>query len=155
MTASPPSTSSTTFGFGKNWRSFLHTLTPDAVRRAAADLQNWLGPTGIQGKSVIDIGCGSGVHSLCYHELGAAQVVSIDVDRDSVEATRSLWQRAGCPTNWTVLDGSALDRPFLTSLGTFDVVYSWGVLHHTGAMWLAIDNVADLVKPNGVLWLAL
>ena len=44
---------------------------------------------------------------------------------------------------------------FLKSLGNFDVVYSWGVLHHTGNMWKALENVASLVSANGILCIAL
>ena len=73
------------------------------------------------------------IHSLCFHKLGARRVVSIDVDRNSVEATRSLHASAGRPWNWEVHEGSILDERFIGGLGTFDTVYSWGVLHHTAA----------------------
>jgi 2-polyprenyl-6-hydroxyphenyl methylase/3-demethylubiquinone-9 3-methyltransferase len=149
------STESTTFAFGKNWQSFLETLSPDAVDGARRDIEDWLGSRGIRNRTVVDVGCGSGIHSLCFHMLGAARVVSLDVDVQSVSATRSLWERAGGPANWQVLHGSALDKPFLASLGTFDIVYSWGVLHHTGSMWQAVSNVAGLVADAGVFWLAL
>jgi 2-polyprenyl-6-hydroxyphenyl methylase/3-demethylubiquinone-9 3-methyltransferase len=41
------------------------------------------------------------------------------------------------------------------SLGQFDVVYSWGVLHHTGALWSALDSVAGLVAPGGLLYISI
>ena len=41
------------------------------------------------------------------------------------------------------------------SLGHFDVVYSWGVLHHTGAMWQAMENVLTPLSPGGTLCIAI
>jgi hypothetical protein len=57
--------------------------------------------------------------------------------------------------NWQVRQGSVLDENFLKSLGYFDIVYSWGVLHHTGNMWKALENVAPMVKANGILCIAI
>ena len=145
----------TTFAFGKNWQSFLKTVSPDAIESARADILNWLDRERIADKTLVDIGCGSGIHSLCFHMLGARHLVSLDVDVHSVAATRSLWEKADRPANWEVRHGSILDRAFVDSLGTFDVVYSWGVLHHTGAMWQAIANASAVVKEGGLFWLAL
>ena len=52
-------------------------------------------------------------------------------------------------------EGSVLDRQFLETLGTWDIVYSWGVLHHTGQMRAAFGNIAPLVQPGGQLLLAI
>ena len=109
----------------------------------------------VAGRTVLDIGCGSGLHSFCYHMFGAGKVISFDVDEKSVEATRCLRQKAGEPANWTVSHGSILDDGFLQTLEPCDIVYSWGVLHHTGAMWEAVDRACGLVKPGGLLWIAL
>ena len=147
--------SSLAFPFGENWQSFLTSISDDAIDIARKDIENWLGGTSVVARTVIDVGCGSGIHSLCFHKLGARRVVSIDVDRNSVEATRSLHASAGHPWNWEVHEGSILDERFIGGLGTFDTVYSWGVLHHTGSMWKAIAAAADLATTGGELWVAL
>ena len=144
-----------TFSFGKNWRSFVDTVSEDTVARARRDIEEWLGVETVAGKTVLDIGSGSGIHSLCYFLLGAKEIVSFDLDPFSVESTRLLWQRAGGPSNWHVTQGSILDPDFVAGLAKHDIVYSWGVLHHTGAMWKALDVAASLVKDGGRFWIAI
>lgn len=148
-----------TFSFGANWQAYLKAnLSPETVRAARDDIVDWLGEETVRGRTVVDIGSGSGIHSLAFHQLGARELVSFDYDPNSVAATRSLWEQAGCPSNWRVLHGSVLDADFVRCLradGGFDIVYSWGVLHHTGAMWRAVDLSATLVKPEGYYWIAL
>jgi SAM-dependent methyltransferase len=144
-----------TFSFGKNWRSYVDTITENSIRRAMDDIEAWLEREAIAGKTVLDIGCGSGIHSLCFYELGAKAILSLDVDPYSVEATRVLWEKAGRPEHWKVLQGSILNPDFVSTLGQHEIVYSWGVLHHTGAMWDAIGNAASLVKPGGKFWIAI
>jgi 2-polyprenyl-6-hydroxyphenyl methylase/3-demethylubiquinone-9 3-methyltransferase len=143
------------FEFGRNWARFLQTLTPDRIRRSEAALQAMLGRLSLTGHSFLDLGSGSGLSSLAARNLGAV-VVSVDYDPESVACTAELKRRfySGDP-HWRVLQGSALDRPFLQSLGQFDIVYSWGVLHHTGAMWRALEYVTDSVRPGGTLFVAI
>lgn len=143
------------FSFGENWQSFLRQADSEAFAAARSDIERWLGDGWLKGKRVLDIGSGSGIHSFCMLELGASAVVSIDIDPASVAATSSLHQRAGSPANWTVTHGSVLDAGFMAGLGTFDLVYAWGVLHHTGAMWQALERAAGCVGDGGLLWLAL
>jgi SAM-dependent methyltransferase len=92
---------------------------------------------------------------LAARRLGA-RVHSFDYDSRSVECTSELRRRYyGDDPDWHVEKGSILDDRYIRSLGTFDVVYAWGVLHHTGAMWEAMANVSDLVAPAGKLFLAI
>ncbi len=136
------------FGFGRNWRRYVSTyLDADRERVAAESLHDLVG--NLDQKSFLDIGCGSGLFSMCAYRAGAVDVVSIDVDPDAVTATRELQARAGAPTNWRVLHQSILAPDILAELEPADVVYSWGVLHHTGDMYTAIRNAAALVKPGG------
>ena len=144
-----------TFSFGENWKNFLSSVGEAEIQKAVEDIKIWLGETEVNGKRVIDIGCGSGIHSSVFYSMGAGELISFDYDNNSVEATRQVWQNAKCPSNWKVVQGSVLDKNYLNSLGRFDVVYSWGVLHHTGEMWKAIENSIDLLNDNGTYLIAI
>jgi 2-polyprenyl-6-hydroxyphenyl methylase/3-demethylubiquinone-9 3-methyltransferase len=144
-----------TFSFGENWKNYIQTIDEDDISSANNNILDWISLDDIKDKDIIDIGCGSGLHSFCFHGNGARKLVSIDVDPNSVVATSTLKSRAGSPSNWDVYVGSILDKELLASLEQFDIVYSWGVLHHTGEMWKAIENAAHLVKPGGIFWISL
>lgn len=133
----------------------METVRQEDVDGARRDIEHWLGADRVRGKTVIDVGCGSGIHSLAFQLLGAEMIHSFDADQYSVEATKVLWAGARKPEKWTIAQGSILDKEYVASLGQYDIVYSWGVLHHTGAMWQAVENACRLVKPGGVLWIAL
>jgi len=143
------------FEFGKNWKAFLKKLNKERIEQAENSLKIMLGVKNLVGKTFVDVGSGSGLFSLAAKNLGAS-VVSFDFDKSSVWCTKELKNRFyKTNTDWKIIHGSILDKKFLVSLGKFDYVYSWGVLHHTGNMWNALDNVIDLVKQEGVLFLAL
>ncbi len=145
---------SETFRFGRNWQRYLSThLDPDREQIAAESLAALVGD--LHERTFLDVGCGSGLFSLCAHRAGARAVVSFDVDSESVEATRLLYRRAGSPESWRILHGSILDSKFIEGLERADVVYSWGVLHHTGDMYTAIRNAAALVAPGGMFAIAI
>jgi len=143
------------FSFGENWRDFLRTIDDQRIAAAVTSLKNMLGVETLQGKRFIDIGSGSGLFSLAAHMLGA-DVTSFDYDPSSVGCTLEIRKRyAADSDHWRIMHGSVLDQDFLGTLGTYDVVYSWGVLHHTGQMWNAIHNVLPLVRPDGLLFIAI
>ncbi|TAL09594.1 MAG: methyltransferase domain-containing protein [Chloroflexota bacterium] len=141
------------FSFGRNWQKYLDDIPPGATAAMQAYVADWLGPS-LLGKSFLDIGSGQGLTSLSAHALGA-DVTSFDVDRLSVAATSRLHEHAGRPSNWRILEGSILDHQFVSQLGKYEVVGSWGVLHHTGALWEALAAAAGLVADGGYLWIAL
>jgi len=143
------------FEFGKNWAHFLAVLDEDRIALAETSLRSMLKLDRLDGRTFLDVGSGSGLFSLAAHRLGA-KVHSFDYDPQSVACTRELKRRYGADDGaWTIERGSVLDRAWLETLGTFDIVYSWGVLHHTGRMWEAIDNVKPLVKLGGLLFIAI
>lgn len=144
------------FPFGRNWEDFVRRhFSEERVRVSRQHILSFLDLPDLKGKYFLDVGCGSGLSSLAAWEAGAERVVSFDVDADSVKTTEHLRRMRGAPANWTVLAGSALDTGFLATLEPADIVYSWGVLHHTGKMWPAIRNAATLLKPGSHFYIAL
>jgi len=143
------------FTFGANWASFLLLLNDERIRSAEDSLKDMLGLERLDGKRFIDVGSGSGLFSLAARRLGAT-VTSFDYDPQSVACTAELRRRYfPDDPDWRVEQGSVLDADYVAAQGEFDIVYSWGVLHHTGAMWQALANVVPLVAPNGVLFIAI
>ena len=143
------------FRFGRNWKRFSSLLDDTKIERAVASLQEMLDVSDLKGMRFLDIGSGSGLFSLAARRLGA-KVFSFDFDQDSVDCTKSLRDKYyQDDANWKIEQGSALDTQYLESLGKFDIVYSWGVLHHTGDMWNALANASNRVTDNGKLFISI
>lgn len=142
------------FAFGRNWSQFVQTVDQESIEAAQASLRDLLGLESLVSRRFLDAGSGSGLFSLAAYRMGA-EVMSFDADPDSVACTNRLRNRFEDPPTWFVREGSLLDKAFLSTLQPADVVYCWGVAHHTGDMWKAIDNLTQLVAPGGLLALAL
>ena len=144
------------FKFGENWASFSKQLDESKILEAMQSLTSLFGHEALKGKDFLDIGCGSGLFSIAVHRLGAQAVTGIDVDPVSVQVSNENARRwlpdAGRVSFQQV---SVLDDSNMQLLGKFDVVYSWGVLHHTGNMTRALANAAQAVKPDGLLMVAI
>ncbi len=143
------------FEFGKNWARFLDLVNEERIISAEDSLREMLGTGSLTGKSFLDIGSGSGLFSLAARRLGAS-VHSFDFDPASFHCTMELKRRFfDGDEDWIVEQGSALDLPYIETLGEFDIVYSWGVLHHTGSMWEALANADVPVREDGKLFIAI
>ncbi len=155
LEAEQSSGESISFSFGRNWQKYLRRLDGERLAQARESLHKSLKMESLDGKTFIDAGCGSAVFSLSAHQLGAAHVTSIDIDPASIDCARQLRERARAHDSWDIRRGSLLDSGFVATIAPADIVYSWGVLHHTGAMWEAIASTMQLVRPGGLLCLAL
>jgi 2-polyprenyl-3-methyl-5-hydroxy-6-metoxy-1,4-benzoquinol methylase len=144
----------THFSFGENWSRYAQKIDESRIAEAEKSLLRLVGREAIAGKSFLDIGCGSGLFSLAALRLGCRKLLAVDLDPKSVETTRKTLSQHAPESNWKCENISVfgLDP---TELGSFDVVYSWGVLHHTGAMYKAIAKASEMVAPQGILTLAL
>ena len=142
------------FAFGANWRRFIDLVDESRIRAAVDSLTASLRADDLRGRDFLDIGCGSGLFSLAAHRLGA-RVRSFDFDPESVAATAELRRRFAPDSDWLIEVGSVLDDGFLAGLGDYDVVYSWGVLHHTGDMWRAVEGAAGRVRAGGTLFISI
>jgi len=143
------------YGFGENWLSFLRTVNSSRIAKAQDSLAELLQKRDLHDHSFLDAGCGSGIFSLAAKRMGAS-VYSFDLDTKCVACANEL-KRRQFPNDgsWQISEGSILDDRFVSSLGKFDIVYSWGVLHHTGDMAKAFGNVVAPVKDGGRLAIAI
>jgi 2-polyprenyl-6-hydroxyphenyl methylase/3-demethylubiquinone-9 3-methyltransferase len=143
------------FQFGQNWSQFLPAIDDERIERAEQSLKEMLEVESLSGKTFLDIGSGSGLFSLAARRLGA-RVHSFDFDPKSVYCTTELKKNYfRDDESWQIEEASVLDAEFMKSLGEFDIVYSWGVLHHTGNLWTAMENAQQRVAPGGKLFIAL
>lgn len=143
------------FRFGENWLSFVDAVDQERIAEAVVSVKALLQLDSLAGRTFLDVGSGSGLFSLAARILGA-QVTSFDYDPKSVESTTELRRRYfPDDVDWAILHGSVLDAGFIGGLGEFDVVYSWGVLHHTGDMWSALEMVTRPLAADGILAVAI
>ncbi|MDE1984603.1 MAG: methyltransferase domain-containing protein [Gammaproteobacteria bacterium] len=142
------------FAFGKNWESYAELIDASRISEAQRSLARLLGNEGLAGKRFLDIGCGSGLHSLAALRLGATEVLAVDIDADSVATAAAVLSRHAPGKNFSVRQASVFEMA-PTAFGQFDVVYSWGVLHHTGDLRRALRSASALVAPGGLFVFAL
>lgn len=138
------------FAFGENWRSFAGLIDDQRIVESDAGIARIFPGKELEGARVLDIGCGSGLPALSLLRAGASHVTCIDLDPSSVAAATETLSRHAPSSAWSTEQRSVFDVS-----GSYDVVYSWGVLHHTGDMRRAIVHASSLVIPNGILAIAI
>ena len=145
------------FDFGRNWETYsLRVLDEERLAEARTSLEELIGAERIRGCRFLDIGSGSGMFSIAAAQLGAQEVVGVDVNRLCVEVAQGnafRFCREGSVPRFVA--GSALDQEKLLSLGRFDIVYAWGSLHHTGRMYRAVEVAAGSVAQGGLFVIAI
>lgn len=142
------------FAFGENWASYAALIDEPQIKASKESLLKMISAENFKGRSFLDIGCGSGLHALAAAELGASRIMMVDIDPNSVATSRAVLTGRSVSTPWRAEVISVFDLA-AERQGTFDIVYSWGVLHHTGDMWEAIGKAASMVAPRGLLAIAL
>ena len=142
------------FAFGENWADYARSIDALRLQEAVKGLLKLAEAADWQGRSVLDLGCGSGLHSLAALQLGVAAVHAIDIDPKSVATTRALLSEHQAEGPWRCETASVFALPAACQQA-YDIVYSWGVLHHTGAMMGALRLAAQGVKPGGLFIFAL
>ncbi len=144
------------FEFGKNWKSFLKNLTNEKIIQARISLTEMLDVKTLEGQTFLDVGCGSGLFSLAAKQLKVKDLFSFDYDPQSVACAQELKNRYfNGDKSWRIVQGDILKKEFIADLGKWDIVYSWGVLHHTGDMWQALENAGNLVNAKGKLYISI
>lgn len=142
------------FAFGRNWASYASLIDAAAIDESKKGLLKLIPREELQGRSFLDIGCGSGLHALAAAQLGVGRIMAVDIDPDSIGTTKAVLSSRQIAVPWQAEQISVFDIDPVR-YGTFDIVYSWGVLHHTGDMWEAVKKAAGLVAPHGLFAFAL
>lgn len=99
---------------------------------------------GFTGKRLLEIGCGTGT-DLVQFARGGAMVTGVDLTPRSIEIARQRFKVFDLSGDFAIGDAESLTFPD----ETFDVVYSFGVLHHTPGTETAVDEVYRVLRPGG------
>lgn len=153
------------FDFGENWVDFSNAVSSESFNQARQQFLELTGEVINEDKSFLDVGFGQGFNLLSATVQGM-DVVGCDINPKCAEALKINVEHFGLDganEKVHIHIGSILDDSTISLLaddtlsdnGQFDIVHSWGVLHHTGNMNKAIDNAVSLVKPGGHFVVAL
>ena len=139
------------FKFGENWKNFSNLIDNNRLKEAVTSLKKLTNKKSLNNLSFLDIGCGSGLSSLAAIQLNCKKIYAIDQDEQSIKTTKKVLQKS----RFKKVKVEKKDLFTLNEKEKFDIVYSWGVLHHTGNMLEAIKKSTKMVSKNGMLILAL
>ena len=146
------------FDFGKNWLAYASKALTDAkTNNARQDFVALMDGINLRDAWFLDVGFGQGLSLLCAAELGA-HIVGIDINhknKEAVELTAKYFPNVDL-NNLAIHVGSIMSEKTLIDLdkirpGRYDVVHSWGVLHHTGDMAYALKQCVRLLRYEGYL----
>ena len=149
------------FDFGENWKNYSYNaISKQKIKEAKKDFKKLFNKIDLKGKTFIDIGFGQGLSLLIAQQL-EAKPVGCEINRRCLRALlinqKKFFKKA---EKIPVVIGSILDQKTIQKLkkinlkkkdSKFQIVHSWGVLHHSGKMWKAINNAVSLVTENGYL----
>lgn len=131
-------------------------MTSLRISESKKKICQFLGKDNCEQKIALDLGAGSGICSLAMLQSGIEQVISVDLDLTCIELIKKLRDKSGFDENrWKILPGSLIDDEFMSTLPQGNLVYSWGVLHHTGDMWKAFDLACNKIAPGGFAYFAI
>lgn len=139
------------FEFGQNWADFSNDINDETLELAIEGLKKLL-PKDFDpnGKSFLDIGSGSGLHAIAAAKIGFSKILCTDYDINSTNTTKRNAEKFDVAGVIEAFQDDILNSKLNEkSKEKFDIVYSWGVLHHTGNMWKAITNASKFVKDDG------
>ncbi len=112
----------TPFAFGENRASFAQHLDQTKIEAAEAEAIKLLGPGASRRQTFLDIGCGSGLHTLAALRLGAERVLALDLDPVSVRTTEKMLRDNLTDAKWRVRHVSIFDlNPLATASSTSSV----------------------------------
>lgn len=147
------------FDFGQNWSEFSdHAANAERAAQARRHFEALMEGVALEGRSFLDIGFGQGF-SLLSATAGGADTAGCDINpkcHEVIARNRAHFPSLG-DRAIPLQVGSILDEPVVAALralppakdGHFDIVHSWGVLHHTGDMARALAHAGSLVRPGG------
>ena len=98
----------------------------------------------LRGKRVLEIGCGMGMHSEMLKRAGS-DLTSIDLSATSIQATTQRFRLKNLDGDIRKMDAEALEFDD----AEFDVIWSWGVIHHSESTSRALAEIARVLKPGG------
>jgi SAM-dependent methyltransferase len=139
----PEQIAETADAFGWQWHAFSEQLP--AFKEEFLEWLAPIKPADFRGKRVLDAGCGKGRHLLAAAQFGTEQIVGLDIS-SAVEVARSATARL---PQVDVVQGDLLAPPLLE--GSFDLIYSIGVVHHVPQPSAAIQALARCLRPGGTL----
>jgi ubiquinone/menaquinone biosynthesis C-methylase UbiE len=114
--------------------------------------RNKISVSDIEGKTVLDVGCGGGRYSAAWRLLGAEKVIGYDVSATGIADARRRVEAAEID-NVFFQEGNVLSLPFADK--SFDIVFSNGVLHHTTDWQKGVSELVRVLNTQGIGWLYL